>query len=74
MKRDGCFLFGTTDDWEDTEPDSPAPRQRDVDYLLESLRRFMPYSNLGREKVQFVYSGFRPLLSEENNEAEFIEG
>jgi glycerol-3-phosphate dehydrogenase len=62
IKREGCFLYGTTDDWEDVDPNDPVPRQQDVDYLLASLRRFMPYTQLGRAEVQFVYSGFRPLL------------
>src|SRR5207244_10694696 len=34
-----------------------------VNYPLESLQKFMPHANLTREKVQFVYSGFRPLFS-----------
>jgi glycerol-3-phosphate dehydrogenase len=63
IKREGCFLYGTTDDWEDTEPSTPIPGQQDVEYLLESLRQFMPDAQLDSEKVQFVYSGFRPLLS-----------
>ena len=63
VKREGCFLYGTTDDWEDTEPSTPMPGQQDVEYLLESLRQFMPDTQLDRTKVQFVYSGFRPLLS-----------
>lgn len=61
-RQDGCFLFGTSDDWEDTEPDAPRPGQRDVEYLLESLWQFMPWANLSRERVRYVYSGFRPLL------------
>ena len=63
IKREGCFLYGTTDDWEDTEPSTPIPGQQDVEYLLESLRQFMPDAQLDSEKVQFVYSGFRPLLT-----------
>ena len=63
VKREGCFLYGTTDDWEDAEPSTPIPGQQDAEYLLESLRRFMPNAGLGSEKVRFVYSGFRPLLS-----------
>jgi len=63
VKREGCFLYGTTDDWEDADPGTPMPGEQDVDYLLESLRRFMPNAELGSEKVRFVYSGFRPLLS-----------
>lgn len=63
VKREGCFLFGTSDDWEDSEPEAPVPGRHDVDYLLESLRKFMPEADLNRTKVQFAYSGFRPLLS-----------
>ncbi len=63
IKREGCFLYGTTDDWEVSDPGVPSPASRDVQYLLESLHRFMPEAQLDREKVQFAYSGFRPLLS-----------
>jgi len=70
IKREGCFLLGTTDDWEDTAPDAPTPRQHDVEYLLESLNQFMPDSHLDREKVQFVYSGFRPLVLTDDKDAD----
>lgn len=53
---------GATDDWEDGDPGSPEPRSKDVEYLLSSLREYMPDAGLGPEKVTFVYSGFRPLL------------
>ena len=62
-KHEGCFLYGTSDDWEESDPGAPVPAQRDVGYLLAALDRFMPEAQLGREKVRFVYSGFRPLLS-----------
>ena len=62
-KHEGCFLFGTSDHWEEANPDSPIPAQPDVEYLLKSLNQFMPEAQLDRGKVQFVYSGFRPLLS-----------
>jgi len=62
-KHNGCFLYGTSDDWEETSPSAPVPGRKDVDYLLDSLTSFMPEAQLDREKVQFVYSGFRPLLS-----------
>jgi glycerol-3-phosphate dehydrogenase len=61
-KHEGCFLYGTSDDWEESDPGAPVPAQRDVGYLLAALDRFMPEAQLGREKVRFVYSGFRPLL------------
>lgn len=62
-KHEGCFLYGTSDHWEEASPDVPIPAQIDVEYLLSSLNRFMPEAQLNRSKVQFVYSGFRPLLS-----------
>lgn len=61
IKRQGCFLFGTTDDWDDSEPDSPIPAEHDVEYLIKSLQQFIPGSHLDRDKVKFIYSGFRTL-------------
>jgi glycerol-3-phosphate dehydrogenase len=61
-KHDGCFLFGTSDDWYEGAPDQPAPGTTDVGYLLESLRRLMPAAGLDRSKVRYAYSGFRPLV------------
>lgn len=65
-KHHGSFLYGTSDDWEETDPNAPAPAPQDVEYLLASLHRFMPEAQLNREKVQFVYSGFRPLIAPPN--------
>jgi glycerol-3-phosphate dehydrogenase len=62
-KHEGCFLYGTSDNWEEACPDLPIPATTDVEYLLTSLSRFMPEARLDRSKVQFAYSGFRPLLS-----------
>lgn len=62
-KHHGSFLYGTSDDWEEADPAAPVPARKDVEYLLSSLEGFMPEARLGRDKVQFVYSGFRPLLS-----------
>jgi glycerol-3-phosphate dehydrogenase len=62
-KHEQCFLYGTSDHWEEARPDLPIPGVTDVEYLLTSLNRFMPEAQLDRTKVQFVYSGFRPLLS-----------
>ena len=61
-KHEECFLYGTSDHWEAANPDLPVPAATDVDYLLASLNRFMPEAQLDRSKVQFVYSGFRPLF------------
>jgi glycerol-3-phosphate dehydrogenase len=61
-KHEGCFLYGTSDDWEEADPGAPIPAEKDVEYLLSTLDRFMPEAGLDGEKVRFVYSGFRPLL------------
>jgi glycerol-3-phosphate dehydrogenase len=62
-KHEECFLYGTSDHWEEANPDLPIPAPTDVDYLLSSLNSFMPEAQLNRSKVQFVYSGFRPLFA-----------
>ena len=62
-KHEECFLYGTSDHWEEANPNLPIPARTDVDYLLSSLNRFMPEAQLDRSKVQFVYSGFRPLFA-----------
>jgi glycerol-3-phosphate dehydrogenase len=62
-KHEECFLFGTSDHWEEASPDLPIPAPTDVEYLLTSLNQFMPEAQLDQSKVQFVYSGFRPLIS-----------
>ena len=62
-RHEECFLYGTSDHWEEANPDLPIPAATDVEYLLASLNRFMPEAQLDRSKVQFVYSGFRPLLA-----------
>lgn len=67
-KHEGCFLYGTSDDWEEADPGTPIPTEKDVEYLLAALNRFMPEAGLDREKVRFVYSGFRPLLCPENGD------
>jgi glycerol-3-phosphate dehydrogenase len=67
-RHEGCFLYGTSDDWEEADPGSPIPAEKDVEYLLASLDRFMPEAGLDREKVRFVYSGFRPLLCPEDGD------
>jgi glycerol-3-phosphate dehydrogenase len=65
-KHEGCFLYGTSDHWEEAHPELPIPATTDVDYLLSSLNQFMPEARMDRSKVQFVYSGFRPLVSRGN--------
>jgi glycerol-3-phosphate dehydrogenase len=69
-KHEGCFLYGTSDHWEEVSPDLPIPAHTDVEYLLSSLNQFMPEAQLDRTKVQFTYSGFRPLLSSSDGRAD----
>jgi len=69
-KHEECFLFGTSDHWEEASPDLPIPALSDVEYLLTSLNQFMPEAQLDHTKVQFVYSGFRPLIANGNQSAE----
>lgn len=69
VKHDGCFLYGTSDDWTGGSPDEPAPGEADVTYLLESLRAFMPEAGLDEAKIRYAYSGFRPLLSPARGDA-----
>lgn len=71
-KHEECFLFGTSDHWEEASPDLPIPGQTDVEYLLTSLNQFMPEAQLNRSKVQFVYSGFRPLKSNESRDSSSV--
>src|SRR3712207_3598387 len=48
-KHEGCFLYGTSDDWEESDPAAPVPAESDVEYLLANLARFMP--EIGRAHV-----------------------
>jgi glycerol-3-phosphate dehydrogenase len=70
VKRDGCFLYGTTDAWEAGDPTDPQPAAKDCRYLLDSLNRFMPKAGLSAGDVQYVYSGFRPLIAPGVSDAE----
>ena len=69
-KHEECFLYGTSDHWEEASPELPIPAPADVEYLLASLNSFMPEAQLDRSKVQFVYSGFRPLFANGNESSD----
>jgi len=59
------WIIGTTDtDW-DLDKAHPAASSRDIDYLLERVNRVLAVP-LGREDVEGVYAGLRPLLSGES--------
>jgi glycerol-3-phosphate dehydrogenase len=64
----GRTLVGTTDTDYDPQTDGPLEdikaTQNDVDYLLESVKRFFPGSSVGQADIQSTFSGLRPLVSE----------
>ena len=66
IKREGYVLYGTSDQWCDGNPSNPLPDVDDVKYLMNSLQRFMPEAGLTEDEIQFVYSGFRPLIQKGN--------
>jgi len=59
------WIIGTTDtDWE-LSKDHPAASSRDIDYLLDEVNKVLEVP-LGREDVEGVYAGLRPLLAGED--------
>ena len=63
IRRDDCFLYGTTDDWHDGSPDDPLPGQIDTEYLVEAFGKFFAGSALAPSSVLYCYSGYRALPS-----------
>jgi glycerol-3-phosphate dehydrogenase len=69
IKYEGCFLFGTTDDWEDgAHMADPGPAPKDCRYLIETLKKFMPDVAIDLSKVTYAYAGYRPLVMGLGNE------
>jgi len=62
IKREGSVLFGTSDQWCEVNPSNPVPDANDVKYLMTSLQKFMPEAGVTEGDIQFIYSGFRPLI------------
>lgn len=59
------WIIGTTDtDW-DLDKAHPAASSADIDYLLEHVNSVLAVP-LGREDVEGVYAGLRPLLAGES--------
>ena len=67
IRRDDCFVYGTTDRWDDGPPDDPQPGEADTDYLVEVFRRFFPGTSLGPPSVLYCYSGYRTLPAPDAN-------
>lgn len=63
----GRTLVGTTDTDYTPQTDGPLEdihaTRNDVDYLLESVKRFFPGSSVGNEDVCSTFAGLRPLVS-----------
>ncbi|MBN2010451.1 FAD-dependent oxidoreductase [candidate division KSB1 bacterium] len=66
IKYDDYILFGTNDRWAENSPSEPVPSMDDVDYLLTSLNMYMSDSPLSKDKIRFIYSGFRPLVLDDS--------
>ena len=61
------WIIGTTDtDW-DLDLAHPAASRADIDYLLERVNRVLAHP-LGRDDIEGVYAGLRPLLHGESEE------
>jgi glycerol-3-phosphate dehydrogenase len=64
---DRHWIVGTTDtDW-DLDLAHPAASRADIDYLLERVNRVLA-DPLGRDDIEGVYAGLRPLLRGESEE------
>jgi glycerol-3-phosphate dehydrogenase len=61
------WIIGTTDtDWE-LDKSHPAASRKDIDYLLGEVNQYL-VTPLGRDDVEGVYAGLRPLLAGESEE------
>ncbi|MEV6967332.1 glycerol-3-phosphate dehydrogenase/oxidase [Hamadaea sp. NPDC051192] len=62
----GHWLIGTTDtDWM-LDREHPAASARDIDYLLSEVNKVLDRP-IGRDDIEGVYAGLRPLLSGEED-------
>lgn len=61
----GVVIVGTTDGPTPDAPDEATVDVKDVQYLLDLLRRYFPSSKLSSEDVVSAYVGVRPLMGRE---------
>ncbi|TWT04532.1 glycerol-3-phosphate dehydrogenase/oxidase [Planomicrobium sp. CPCC 101079] len=64
IPRDTKVYVGTTDDFYDEDPISPAADKKDVDYLIQAVRRTFPSVQLTSDDVESTWAGVRPLIYE----------
>jgi glycerol-3-phosphate dehydrogenase len=57
----GQLLLGTTEIFDDGEPEDAAPSPQEIDYLLRQLARLFPNSGLGAHDIRYAFAGVRPL-------------
>jgi glycerol-3-phosphate dehydrogenase len=62
------YLIGTTDARFEGSPDSVAPTDNEIDYLLSETLRVLPQAGLTRESVLYSYAGVRPLPAAEEGD------
>ncbi|OOC55541.1 MULTISPECIES: glycerol-3-phosphate dehydrogenase/oxidase [Nocardiopsis] len=61
------WIIGTTDTAWDLDKENPAASRADIDYVLDHINQVLR-TPLGRDDVEGVYAGLRPLLSGESEE------
>ncbi|GAB3734826.1 glycerol-3-phosphate dehydrogenase/oxidase [Nocardiopsis nanhaiensis] len=61
------WIIGTTDTPWDLDKENPAASRADIDYVLDHVNQVLR-TPLGRDDVEGVYAGLRPLLSGESEE------
>lgn len=58
-------IIGTTDTFENVDPDEVRASTADVEYLLDAVNHFFPAATLTREDVVAAWAGLRPLARAE---------
>ncbi|WP_047871817.1 glycerol-3-phosphate dehydrogenase [Nocardiopsis sp. RV163] len=61
------WIIGTTDTAWDLDKENPAASRADIDYVLDHINQVLR-TPLGRDDVEGVYAGLRPLLTGESEE------
>ncbi|MFZ9596705.1 MAG: glycerol-3-phosphate dehydrogenase/oxidase, partial [Bdellovibrionia bacterium] len=59
----GVVIVGTTDSEAHEDPEKVQVNQKDVDYLMDLLRRYYPGLGLTHQDILSAYVGVRPLMA-----------
>ena len=57
----GQLLLGTTEAFDNGDPDDAAPSQAEIEYLFTALHRLMPGNGLTIRDARYAFAGVRPL-------------